>query len=632
MKTLLIILSLLAASPLLKAQDAELQSYQDELARAKKLKNSDSIAAAYCHLGEYYAYRQSDSTRYYCELGLKYADKEVQEPYIILLNNLAETYNAEGNMEEAIRALKFTFAEAKRLKYEDAAIASILASTGVSFRRLNQTDSALVYYNKALDFLEGKEAYDEEVHVLTSIGVLYANTGRLKESENYLRHAVEVSRKCDDMDMVIYAATAAGGVFALQNRFEEATRMLYPALVKAREQRKPKFILKAMTFLLNTYVRMGERDSIDHYIKEADKIAMELPESSVEMWGYRETQFEVLTRMGRYQESLDIQYKLLRMTNTNFQSPLDKLYLRMARNYVGLKDYTHATEFYEKAFDTADSLHRTEVDAELTQLSMKYENQKKELEIARLTQEQLEQKAKTMQWGIAAAIAICAFLSLAFYYLFRQKRMKKEEELKLARSYIGGLERERTRFAKELHDGVCNDLLGIGLQMQTMQPTEESKREVLDLLEQVRTDVRCISHELMPPKFLQTTLAEAVEEYVTRLALPASMQLAFSKENEGMEWRDVPEQTAYEVYRILQELLSNILKHSAATQVDVNLYLKDRLLTLDITNDGKSYSDEAGKGIGLTTTRERIKAINGSFSMDIQPGRQSFKLEIPLFI
>lgn len=102
--------------------------------------------------------------------------------------------------------------------------------------------------------------------------------------------------------------------------------------------------------------------------------------------------------------------------------------------------------------------------------------------------------------------------------------------MKLAQSYIDGLERERTRLAKDLHDGVCNDLLGIGMNMQYMQPTDESKREILALLEQVRSDVRCISHELMPPKFQVTTLAETVEAYVEGLALPASVQLAFSKE------------------------------------------------------------------------------------------------------
>lgn len=58
---------------------------------------------------------------------------------------------------------------------------------------------------------------------------------------------------------------------------------------------------------------------------------------------------------------------------------------------------------------------------------MKYENQVKELEIARLTQEQLEQKAKTMQWGIVAAVAVSAFLLLVFYYMFRQNRVKKRK-------------------------------------------------------------------------------------------------------------------------------------------------------------------------------------------------------------
>lgn len=126
--------------------------------------------------------------------------------------------------------------------------------------------------------------------------------------------------------------------------------------------------------------------------------------------------------------------------------------------------------------------------------------------------------------------ASSAFLLLAAYYVFRRKRIRKEEELKLAQSYIDGLERERTRLAKDLHDGVCNDLLGIGMNMQYMQPTDESKREILALLEQVRSDVRCISHELMPPKFQVTTLAETVEAYVKGLAFPASVQLAFSKE------------------------------------------------------------------------------------------------------
>lgn len=160
----------------------------------------------------------------------------------------------------------------------------------------------------------------------------------------------------------------------------------------------------------------------------------------------------------------------------------------------------------------------------------------------------------------------------------------------------------------------------------------ESKHELLDLLEQVRGEVRCISHELMPPKFQYVTLAETIEAYIERLVIPASMQLAFSKENDHAEWGQVPEQTAYEVYRILQELLSNILKHSEATEVNINLSLSKELLVLLITDNGKPFSDSGAAmgGIGLNTTQERAKAIGGSLSVNCKGSIQQFQLEIPL--
>lgn len=83
MKTLLSLFFLFLFSAFLCAQDAELKTYKEELVRALKLKNSDSIAAAYCHLGEYYAYRQADSARYYNERGLQFARTDVSEPSLL---------------------------------------------------------------------------------------------------------------------------------------------------------------------------------------------------------------------------------------------------------------------------------------------------------------------------------------------------------------------------------------------------------------------------------------------------------------------------------------------------------------------------------------------------------------------
>lgn len=632
MKTLFFFFSLCLLSSSLTAQDAELQMYKDELARAVRLKNKDSLAAAYCHLGEYYAYRQADSARYYCEEGLKYVDRESPEPYIILLNNLAHTYDSEGNIDEAIRMLKEAYREGLRVKCEMSTQSSILTSLGVAYRRKELPDSALAYYNRALGLLENSTAYDELAHLLASIAVLYTNTARLEEGEAYARRGMEAARKCEDIDMLLYAGSTAGAILSLRGKYAEAAQMIHPVMDKAREQHKPKFMLKGIVCLLHMFHRMNNNDSVSYYMRQAEPVVKQLPPMSTEVLGYQETLYDILTKMKRYRESLDIQRRMLETKDVNAQIPLNKLYQAMAWNYEGLKDYRTAVEYYDKAYRTADSLHQEQINTELSELSVKYETQEKELEIARLTREQLEQKAKTMQWGIVAAIAISAFLLFSIYYMFRRKRIRKEEELKLAQSYIEGLERERTRLAKDLHDGVCNDLLGIGMQMRCMQPTDESKEELLTLLEQVRSDVRCISHELMPPKFQLATLDETVEDYVQRLSLPSSMQLSFSKESEGAEWNRIPENVAYEVYRILQELLSNILKYSEATEVSVTLSLSRQQLLLLVTNNGKNFTDAEiqGRGIGLTTIRERAKAVEGIFAVSAQTGKQSFELSIPL--
>lgn len=636
MKTLISLLCMFGFAAFVQAQDAQLKEYQAELSRGMQLKDKDSIAAAYCHLSEYYAYRQVDSTRYYCHLGLKYADKNQQEPYLVLLVNLASTYFDEGKIDEFLLRNGIALREAERLGYDKKNQSTMLVSRGVAYRRKEMSDSALVCYKQALAMLEEVEmdAYDEKVHLLTSMAILYSNTSRLKEGEFYARRAMEASEGCEDMDMVLYAGATAGSILIMQNKADEGVKMIHSVLARAREQRKPKFVLKSATYLLKLFYKMNKSDSIAQYVREADEVVKELPAESAEVLGYYEILSQIYNQMGRYRESLQLQQQILGVKEVNAQTPVNKLYLEMARNYKGLKDYSHAMEFYEKACSAADSLYAEQINTELSELSVRYETQEKELEIARLTREQLEQEAKTMRWSIVAAIAIFILLLFLLYYTLRRKRIKKEEELKLAKSYIDGLERERSRLAKDLHDGVCNDLLGIGMQMQSTEPTPESKQELLKLLERVRNDVRCISHELMPPQFQQTTLAEAVEAYVEQIAIPSSMQLTFGIEEEEAEWQQVPELVSYEVYRIAQELLSNVLKHSGATQVHLSLCLRQKLLALRITNDGKNRLDNSpvGKGIGLITIQERTKAVGGMLTYGIQNGKQEFKLEIPLDI
>lgn len=618
-----------------RADNASLDQFQTQLKHALDAGNSDSIAAAYCRMSEYYAYRNSDSAHFFCKEGLKYADKNKPEPYLTLINNLADTYFSAGKMDIATQLFLSADKEAVRLAHSRMFRVSVLTSIGVTYRRREMPDSALFYYNKALGLLEGEEnSISEEIHLLTSIAVLYANTSRLSEAENYVRRAMKKAEKCDDMDMTLYAAATAGSIFILQKNYAEASRVILPVLEKARQQQKPKFELKCLTFLLSIFRQTNNKDSINHYMKEADRAAALLPENSTEVMGYRETQFQILSSLGKYRESLAIQHRILKEGSQNIQTPVDNLYKLMARNYAKLNEYRQAAAYYEKCIAASDSLRKEAIDAELSELTVKYETQEKELEIAQLNEEQLSQKAQTMRWTIAAIGLSGILLLLALWYALSRRHAKRKEELNVARSYIEGLEQERARLAKELHDGVCNDLLGIGLQLQALPIPEDSRNYLLNLTEQIREDVRSVSHELMPPKFQHTTLDEMAEAYIARFHMPHSIQVTMNKESKGKEWNEIPERTAYETYRIMQELLSNIVRHANATKIEIDLLLEEHTLTLRIKDNGNRTGKcpEAANagGIGRTTIAERIKITGGTFAEETDADMQTFTLTIPL--
>lgn len=619
-----------------QTSDSELAGCRMALAHAVKDGNRDSIAAACCHLTEYYAYRDVDSTRYYCEEGLKYADRNKAEPYVVLLVNLAVTYQDEGRMDECLQAFGKALSEAVRLHLDVEERAGILSSIGVCYRRMSMPDSALVYYNRALELLDvtRPDETGSRTQLLTNIAVLYANTSRLEEAEYYVRKAMEVVPACGDLDMVIHAASTAGVILGMRGKEEDGIKAIRQALDMARQQQKPKFVLRCLTYLAGTYGRLGNRKELMKCVAEAEPLLAVLPENSTEVLGYYEKLYEVYEEMGRYRESLAIQYRLLGLKDINMAVPLDRLYLHMARNYKGLKEYSRAFDCYERAMVVADSLHTAQVEAELSELSVKYDTKEKELEIARLNERQWKQRNRIMQLGIVAVAAVSAVLLLVVWYGLRRRRQKKEEELKLAQRYIDGLERERKRLAKELHDGVCNDLLGIGIQMQSLPPTEESRDEVKAMLEKVRSDVRFISHELMPPQFQRVTLKEVVEDYAGRILSAQPVGWTLAVDDGGYDWGSVPENQAYEVYRILQELLSNVLKHAEANRIDLRLVLSGRTLVLQISYCGKTYPVHVEKrnGIGLTTVSERAKSIGAVFSVVSENGEQRLTLEVPLAV
>lgn len=185
--------------------------------------------------------------------------------------------------------------------------------------------------------------------------------------------------------------------------------------------------------------------------------------------------------------------------------------------------------------------------------------------------------------------------------------------MRLLQSHIDGIESERGRLAKDLHDGICNDLYAVGMLIQTDTPRDE----LLTDIEKIRTDVRRISHEMMPPSLQDVGLAEAIDAMIgkTQQSFPAvDINFAASPQN---GWDNIPPDISYGLYRICQEILGNILRHSRPTHLDIALQMTGSQVSVEFRHDGQQAVDSGkpadnGDGIGLKSIRQRLTAIGAT--------------------
>ena len=312
--------------------------------------------------------------------------------------------------------------------------------------------------------------------------------------------------------------------------------------------------------------------------------------------------------MRRYRESIAVQRRLqaLQSVSPTFM-PTDKLWLRMARNYSGLHMPDSAALCYERAFEVSGSLRGEDTDRMLSENYARFKTAEKELALSQMERE----KARADMW-IAIWVgetAVLAALVVAGLLYLRSRRRK--EEMRLLQSHLRGIEQERGRLAKDLHDGICNDLYGIEMLMQS----GIGREELLDDVEKIRNDIRRISHEMMPPSLQDVGPVEALGSIVDKLRHSSpGTEFRFScSPCSGWEKLSVP--VGYELYRICQELIGNMLRHAAPTEIDILLERDGTDVNLTLSHNGQisvTYNQAHSHGIGIESVRERLAAIGAT--------------------
>jgi signal transduction histidine kinase len=247
---------------------------------------------------------------------------------------------------------------------------------------------------------------------------------------------------------------------------------------------------------------------------------------------------------------------------------------------------------------------------------------------------------------IGTLIIVTSFIYFVFSY--QKKKLKKDLELAELRASrqkeatlasFRGQENERQRISKDLHDDIGASLSAVVWSVNALRVRHNKDKklsneltEIKDNLGHIIEDIRNISHDLMPYSLQNHGLTFAIEQLVEKVNQSPAMEIVYESSGNSIE---IPEEERKLIYRCVQEIINNALKHSGANRIEVQLtWMTDKLI-IDIRDNGKGF-DYANKkndpksGIGLKNIENRLYVADAKFEVESQGNGTTFSISLPL--
>jgi signal transduction histidine kinase len=231
------------------------------------------------------------------------------------------------------------------------------------------------------------------------------------------------------------------------------------------------------------------------------------------------------------------------------------------------------------------------------------------------------------QWYVQLA-ALIAIAGLIFLYLKNHFRMLHRHRLKLVQTEIDTLERERSRIAKELHDGVATNLGAIKLMANyTLKKHDQSAaQEVDEYFVTTINEIKGVIYGLTPPELERDGLLACLENYTEKLnkSFPHKIHLVTNGQKDKQREFDLA------CFRIVQELLSNASKHSFSENIFIQVDAGPDVLSITFKDDGVGFEASSNNnGLGLSHLESRVKSLNGALKMETGPNGTAYTIRIP---
>lgn len=498
--------------------------------------------------------------------------------------------------------------------------------------------TALKNYHRALK--EPNLLLGDSSQAYLNIALVWQRLGGLEQAGLYLAMADSIATRNHDTSMLISLLGQKSEISYVENHIMEAAAQLERALNMTRVSKNEHAAISILNQLTHLYLALDQVDKAMEYTNDALTILKKYPD------GYNFERYHTQHNLGliyRHLKNYSYAEQILAETYRRAQSSgLNDLILHMEPDLAdvyainGKYDlaYKHVLH-YAQLKDSILEKERKNMLQDWQKNTMAEKDKSIIIQKLQIAEQSRKLQYKNMWIGVIAVSGILLCLILATWirsYRRKQRlqqelviRMEQRQEINQLKARVKGEEHERQRLALELHDGIASQLWAIKLNVESIQqqahPEERTKlNEIYYQLDEATQEVRKTAHNLMPDLLLQYGLAVAVESLCNKINSGTSIDATFQ------EYGIIPrmnEDIELSIYRMIQELIQNILKHADGfTQMLIQLSCTEQLLNITVEDNGPGfYPKNESKGLGLRNIESRVKTLHGHFDINSMPGK-----------
>ena len=563
------------------------------------------------------------------QLGFK---KGIAQSY----NDMGIIFIDQGSYNKAIEFFNKSM-EIRIVLQDSTGVASLYNKIGIVYQKKGNLKKALENQIEALKIYEKFKSDLWIGYCLNNIAIVHQNLGNLDKSLEYHQRALEYRVKMQDEYGEGGSYGNIANVFVKLQDTIKAIEYYNKALNIFRRIDNSESISAMLSNLGNIYIAKGEEQIALELLKESLLIREKLGDkkgvasSSLKMG-------EAYTKLGLYKKASVLLYRGLSLAKEIGVVEEEMAgYLNLARMYALQHELDSAFRNMSLYMATKDSVYNNRLEEQIIDVQTRYETERMEQDITLLQNQNELAKMNIKQQrteNLLLILIIITIIGAAIFTYYRYKLKQKaamddavikhnEQKIK---AVIDGQEEERRRIARELHDGVGQKLAGLKLNCSGIisggktEPTTSALKNLSNLIDETANEVRGISHQMLPKELEQFGLIAAIEGLMENSFRNTSIHVYF--EHFGVNNR-LSYLIELAIYRILQELISNILKHASATEVKTEL-LKRRDSVVLIVEDngvGSDLSQKKDHGIGLMNIESRVESVNGILTYETEPGK-----------